>query len=349
MIRHSSVALILSLALGLLLTPTEACAATLQRHQFVEPHMATLWTITLYSTNEVQAQEGVKAAFQRVDDLERIMTDYDPDSELLRLCRMTPGEPHPISPDLLSIFEASEKVSRQSHGTFDITVGNLVQVWRRARRQREFPELERIRAATATLGWTNLVINARRRSALLKVPGMRLDVGGIAKGFAADAALKVLREHGIRSAMVAASGDFAIGDAPPGEPGWKIQVGDPSGRNEAFGQILVLQRAGISTSGDTEQFVEFNGQRYSHILDPRTGLGVTNRIQATVLAENATRSDALATAVCILGEEAGLKMIERDRRLSILTFIHLGEQTKYRVVPSKRFPTSKSTDQGRPR
>lgn len=298
--------------------------------------MGTLWTIVCYAPEKAKAEEATRAAFQRVDLLERAMTDYDPDSELLRLCRMAPGVPHPVSSELFGALRASELAARRTEGAFDITSGMLVQVWRRARRQREFPEPDRLAEARAVLGWTNVVLDTRRRTATLKLPGMRLDLGGIGKGYAADAALKVLREHGVRRALVAASGDLAIGDAPPSEAGWRVRVGEPTGRTNVIGEVLLLHNAGISTSGDTEQFVELGGVRYSHIVNPWTGLGLTNRIQVTVLADKTTTSDGLDTAFCVLGLEKSLKIVERDRRLALIALIPDGEG--YRTVKSSRFP-----------
>lgn len=300
--------------------PVDA-APMVHRFDFAEPHMGTVWSITCYGADRSAVTGAVAHAFRRIDELERIMTDYDPESELLRLCSATPREWHEVSPDLFRVLELCGQMARQSSGCFDPTVGPLVQVWRRARRQRELPEPGRIHAALDVFGWKNVTLHRRRSAVRLGLPGMRLDLGGIAKGYAADAALKVLRDHGLGSALVAASGDLAIGDAPPGEAGWRIRIGDPSGRTNVIGQVLLLRNAGVSTSGDTEQFVEIAGRRFSHIVDPRTGLGLTNRVQATVIAECATRSDALATAVCILGTEAGQRMIERDRKLSSLLLV----------------------------
>lgn len=309
-------------------------APAFHRFDFSEPHMGTVWSITCYGADRSAVTGAVAHAFRRIDELERIMTDYDPESELLRLCSATVKQWHPVSRDLFQVLELSGDIVRQSSGCFDPTVGPLVQVWRRARRQRELPEPGRIEAAREVFGWKNVALRRSRTTVRLGLPGMRLDLGGIAKGYAADAALRVLREHGLRSALVAASGDLAIGDAPPGEVGWRIRVGDPSGRTNVIGQVLLLRNAGVSTSGDAEQFVEIAGRRFSHIVDPRTGLGLTNRLQATVIAECATRSDALATAVCILGAEAGQQMIERDRKLSSLLLVPM--DGGYRQLTSRR-------------
>ncbi|MBI1841582.1 MAG: FAD:protein FMN transferase [Verrucomicrobia bacterium] len=309
----------------------------LRSFQFTEAHMGTMWSITCYGPDRETVSSAAKAAFQRVAELDAMMTDYDSNSELLRLGEAQSGVAHPISRELLEVMAAAQKVSRESEGAFDITAGPLIQAWRRARRQRELPSGERLAEALSVVGYTNLSLDLRHSTATLRVPRMRLDLGGIAKGFAADAALEVLRRHGIRRALVAASGDLAIGDAPPGERGWKIRVGDPESRTNVLAFALYLKNVGVSTSGDAEQFVRIEGKQYSHIVDPATGSGLTNRVQATVIADSATRSDAWATAACILGVEKGTRALDRDRRLSAL-FVVPGPATGLRLIPTRRFP-----------
>ena len=316
-------------------------SAVLHSFQFAEAHMGTVWSITCYGPDRESVAPAVKAAFQRVAALESMMTDYDPNSELLRLCQLPSDVPHPISRELLGVMMSAQKVSRASEGSFDITAGPLIQVWRRARRQHELPKPDRIAEAMSVLGYTNLVLDRAHATATLKRPQMRLDLGGIAKGYAADAALQVLKDHGVRRSLVAASGDLAIGDAPPGEPGWKVRVGDPESRTNVLGFSLYLKNAGVSTSGDAEQFVRIEGKQYSHIVDPATGSGLTNRVQATVIADCATRSDAWATAACILGVENGTRIINHDKKLSAL-FVLPDPNSKLRLIRTQRFPRNQN-------
>jgi thiamine biosynthesis lipoprotein len=147
---------------------------------------------------------------------------------------------------------------------------------------------------------------------------MRLDLGGIAKGFAADEALRVLKGKGVTQALVAASGDIAIGDPPPDKKGWVVGISAIDAQHNETTTNVVLANAGISTSGDSEQFVEIEGKRYSHIVDPATGLGLTNRIQATVIARDATTTDAMATTVCVLGPKRGIAAIEKTPHAAAL-------------------------------
>ncbi len=283
----------------------------LRRFDFSSPQMGTLFTISLFAPNEQVGRTAADAAFRRVAALEEIMSDYQADSELMQLCDQPWGRPVPVSQDLFRIFEQAEFFSRKSGGAFDVTIGPCVRLWRFARKRHTLPAPAEIRDAKARVGFQNLRLDARAQTATLLVPGMRLDLGGIAKGYAADEALKLLKGMGISRALVAASGDIAIGEPPPGETGWRVALSAIDAKDSGkTTQTIRLRNAGISTSGDTEQFIEIEGVRYSHIIDPATCLGLTRRIQATVIAPNAITTDAMATAVCILGPERGLKTID---------------------------------------
>jgi FAD:protein FMN transferase len=304
-----------------------APAPPLQRFEFKRPAMGTLFTITLYAPNPVAAQAGARAAFQRIDALEDIMSDYEADSELMRLCDQPSDKPVAVSADLFEVLQRAQEISRLSGGAFDVTVGPYVRLWRFARKRKVLPTRAQLADAAQTVGYRKLKLDPRKHTVTLLVPHMRLDLGGIAKGYAADQALKLLRARGIDRALVAASGDIAIGKAPPGRAGWKVAIAAMDAQNRQVTATLLLHNAGISTSGDTEQFIEIGGVRYSHILNPATGLGLTNRIQATVLAPNATWTDPLATTVCVLGAQRGLALINSLPRTSALVLVKQNDHT----------------------
>lgn len=297
--------------------------------------MGTLFSLTLFAPDPSQAEAGAAAAFKRIDDLEDIMSDYQADSELMRLCEQPVGKPVPVSPDLFDIFLRAQKVSELSGGAFDVTVGPYVRLWRFARKRKVLPTSAELAAARPAVGYRNLRLDARTRTATLLVPNMRLDLGGIAKGYAADQALQLLKGRGIDCALVAASGDIAIGNPPPGQPGWKVGIAGIDAKANELTRMVFLRNAGISTSGDTEQAIEIGGVRYSHILDPATGLGLTNRIQASVIAPNATATDALATTVCVLGPKRSLALVDSIPQTAALILLKPDQQM--RRFASKRF------------
>jgi thiamine biosynthesis lipoprotein len=183
---------------------------------------------------------------------------------------------------------------------------------------------------------------------LLRVPEMRLDLGGIAKGFAADEALKALRAHGIQSALVAAAGDIALGGAPPGHRGWKIEIPSLDVTNAPPARFVTVANAGVSTAGDVFQRLELNGVRYSHIVDPRTGIGLTDHSLVSVIARDAITSDALETVVSVLGPEKGLELIKKTPRTAVRVMRKPGETIEVIEYPSDRFNDGEKPD-GAPR
>jgi len=314
---------------------------TNSRYRVEQEHMGTIWTITVYAgtVDEVDSQAAIAAAFQRVAELDRLLSDYSPDSELSGLSRHPAGTAIPVSPDTFAVIERALELSRATDGAFDPTVGPMVSLWRTARRSKILPESTAIESARARTGWQHVRLDRRAQTVTLLKDGLKLDLGAIAKGYAADAALRVLREKGCPRALVAASGDLALGDAPPGKPGWLIAVeapGDSTGTNSIQ---VALKNCGVSTSGDVEQFVEIGGVRYSHIVDARTGLGLTNRVQATVVARDAATSDALATALCVMGASRGMEFAEKQRGVEAVIYEALPEGIRERR--SRGFPTPK--------
>lgn len=277
--------------------------------------MGTLFRISVYAPNEAAAKKASDKAFERIAQLDAIMSDYKPASELMLLCKKAGGDPVEVSPDLYKVLERAEEIARETEGAFDISISPVVKLWRKARRTRALPPADELKKALAKVDFTKIKLDPMRRTVQLLLVGMLLDLGGIAKGYAADAALEVLRSQGFRSASVAAGGDIAIGDSPPGERGWKVGIAalkDPDGPPTHW---LLLKNAAVSTSGDSEQYVEIAGKRYSHIMDPKTGLGLTGRRSVTVIAPNATTSDALATALAVMGLDRALKFLETRKDL----------------------------------
>ena len=317
---------------------------SLQRFEFTQPQMGSLFSITLYALDKATADQAAKSAFDRVAELNRIMSDYDPQSELRQLCRKSSGVPIQVSADLFDILQQSQKFSRRSNGAFDVTVGPYVRLWRAARKQKTLPPPEAVAAVAGSVGYQKIRLDPRAKTVTLLANNMQLDLGGIAKGYAADKALAVLRQHGISRAMAAASGDIAIGDPPPGRKGWAIGVASIDSAENGLTKALLLNNAAVSTSGDTEQFVEIGGVRYSHIVDPATGRGLTERIGVTIIARNATTTDALATAVSVMGTESGVKLVDSRPGVSALIVAldkggkHITESRGFKRVPQVQLP-----------
>ena len=309
--------------------------------------MGVPFRMVLYATNQAHARAASDAAFARIRELNDKLSDYDLESELSQLSRSS-GRPVKVSDDLWHVLAAAQDWARKSDGALDVTVGPVVNLWRHARRLQQFPRADRLAEARARVGYTNLVLDPKTKTALLRVPEMRLDLGGIAKGFAADEALKVLRTHAVRSALVAAAGDIALGDAPPEQRGWKVEIPSLDVTNAPPARFVTVANAGVSTAGDVFQRLELNGVRYSHIVDPRTGIGLTDHSLVTVIARDAMTSDALETAVSVLGPEKGLQIIKKTPRTAVRIMRKPGATIDVIEFPSNRFNDAEKPD-GAPR
>ena len=280
------------------------------RFEFTEAHMGAQFRIVVYAVNAQAAMLASQAAFKRVAQLDAIMSDYRETSELMVLSRQSGGPAVAVSEDLFRVLEKSQELAQKSNGAFDITVGPVVRLWRRARRTGELPDRQKLAEALQSTGYQKLLLDHSRHTVTLKSSGMLLDLGGIAKGYAADEAMQILKQHRIRQALVAAGGDIVVSAPPPGENGWVIGIAPLESTDKPPSQYLLLRDSAVSTSGDAHQYVEIGGVRYSHIVDPRTGFGLIGRKSVTVVAGDCTTSDGLATAASVLGPQEGAKLID---------------------------------------
>ncbi len=282
----------------------------LARFEFERKLMGTACRITVYADTAAKARSAAVAALDEMVRLESIMSDYIeafPDSELLQLAKFAsedPADARKVSDDLWPVLERAVRVHEATGGAFDITAKPFTNMWRTSRERRELPPKEAIDRMRNFVGMEQLVLDPEKQTARLAKPGAWLDLGGIAKGYIADRALEVLQKHGLTIARVQAGGDMALGDAPPGLKGWPIHIGDFPKADGAKGLSFWHKRGGVSVSGDAFRFVEIDGVRYSHVVDPRTGLGVTGSRFCCVNGPSALATDAAATAGCILDQRA---------------------------------------------
>lgn len=330
-------AVLLLLASWSLLSTLPAQEVALQRHSYSRPAMGSVFRIELYAEDAAVAERAAEAAFQRVEALNQVASDYLPESELSRLNKTPANTPVQVSKDLFALISRSLEISVQTDGAFDITATYAIQHWRRARRQKKLPAEEQVQKAIAMTDWRAIKLDEKTYMVTKLKEGLLLDLGGIGKGFAADAALAVLKQHGITRALVAGSGDVAAGDAPPGKDGWEVALRTFEAPEEKDQLTHVsLKNCGCSTSGDLHQYLELDGRRFSHIVDPKTGLGLTDRIACTVISPDSTTSDGLATALCVLGVEKGLKVVEKIPG-TVARFVWLDEKNERHTRESPGF------------
>ncbi|QDU82140.1 Thiamine biosynthesis lipoprotein ApbE precursor [Polystyrenella longa] len=289
----------------------------LQKYEFSQVHMGVPLHISVYVDNEALANKATTAAYLRVQELDQLLSDYKIDSELNQLSlKKTHQVAHEVSEDLFCVLTTARQVSEESGGTFDVSVGPVVKLWRKARRHKELPNQDELHKRLEIVDYSAINLNKEAQSVTLEKQGMRLDLGGIAKGYAADEALEVLNAHGIRRALLDFGGDIVVGDPPPGKEYWTVAVAPlkKSTGEEEF-QFIDIRNGAVATSGDAYQYVEIDGVRYSHIVDPRTGIGLTDRSSVTVIAPSGMLSDAWASAVSVLGSVEGSRMLNEKENL----------------------------------
>ena len=288
-----------------------------ERFEFVRVCMGVRTVVTVYGPDRETALGDAAAAFARIGEMEDVLSDYRPGSEAMRLCAGTTGGvgvPVKVSDDLFAMLAVCERIARATDGAFDVTIGPAVRLWREARRTGVLPSAAEIEQTRESIGWESVRLDSRAQTVTLLKHGMMLDFGGIGKGHAAECAVQVLRARGRGRCLVALAGDIAAGDPPPGERGWKIEIAGMKGE-------LRLANGAVSTAGDAEQFGEIEGVRYSHIIEPRTLVGMTARRMVTVVSLGdgcGARADGLDTPLCVLGAERGRDVVGKFVRTAAL-------------------------------
>ena len=309
-----------------------------QRFERTEVHMGSPFKVVFYSDDEKLANRAFERAFGRIAQLDKVLSDYDLESETNKLCASAPHvDFQPVSSDLIAVLTISTELGSKTESAFDVTVGPLTKLWRRTRRQKELPANEVLTEALSATGLDGISLNATRTAVRLTKKDMRLDFGGIGQGFAADEVLKILSEMGIPRALVNASGDVVAGEAPPGEKGWKVALAGLEPKTKSPSSFVWLSRGSITTSGDAFQSVEIDGKRYSHIVDPKTGLGMQRRISATTYAKSGTIADALATALCVLPTKKGFDILAREFTGAEALILEMDGQERIETA-SRNFP-----------
>ena len=303
--------------------------------EYQQPHMGTTVRIQIYAATAADAERVSSAAFERIRELNDRFSDYSDSSELAGVSRAAGGDAVAVSADLFRIVERAQRIAATTEGAFDITIGPVSQLWRRARAAGQAPDAGRLEAATRLVDYRRLHLSTAARTVRLTKRGMVLDLGGIAKGFAADAAIDTMIRLGGERSVVAIGGDIVAAEAPPGKPGWDVAIQAFGGGGQPPLRTLQLRRGALSTSGDAEQFLDVGERHYSHIMNPRTGSAETGRRSVTVRAADGATADALATAVKALGRERGLRLVDQFPEAQAL--ITVEEGSSQRVFPSRRW------------
>jgi FAD:protein FMN transferase len=308
----------------------------LNRYEFDQAEMGVPFRIVLYAPTQVVADRAAASAYQRIKQLNDIMTDYDSASELSQLSRTSgQGRAVKVSHDLWVVLQRAQSLAERSDGAFDVTVGPYVNLWRQARREGQLPEPARLAKARLAVGYKQVKLDPANHTVTLLAPNMRLDLGGIAKGYAVNQALHILSRFGVGNALVSGGGDLEVSAPPPGKRGWLIELPPLDATNAPPARFVLLSHAGLSTSGDLFQRLETNGVRYSHIIDPRTGIGLTDHSLVTVIAPDDFTADSLTKVMSVLNPKDALRFIKDTPRIDVR--IVRKPCDKIELYESKRF------------
>lgn len=328
-----------------LLWAAAPASPALVRYEASRMSMACAYAIVAYGEDPEALARIVESAFDEVDRIDGLMSHYKPDSPLSRLNREAAAGPVAVEPELFDFIAESLRYSHDSDGAFDVTVGPLMKAWGFFRGGGRIPSDAELAAARARVGYRHVVLNARERTIQFDQPGMELDLGGIAKGYAVDRVVARLRAARVPAALVSAGGSTIYGlGAPPGDQAWSVEVQDPVDAGKVALRVSLKDRA-LSVSGSAEKFFEKDGVRYSHIMDPRTGRPVPDVLGVAVLAESGTAGDALDDAFFVLGLAASRAYVARLPGTEAILFLP-DHARPWRMVrlegPPVRVPTPSS-------
>ncbi len=278
--------------------------------------MGTFARVVVIAKDSDSAMKCIESAFTQINKVDDLMSDYKSDSEISNVNRDGFEKAVQFSQSTYEVLQRSIEFSKLTDGAFDITVGPLVELFRKAKKKQVFPGPDEIAEAKSKVGFEKLKLDDENRTVQFTVEGMRLDLGGIAKGYAVDKAVETMQAHGAIGGMVDLGGDIrCFGAALKGRDHWVIGLQNPNMVKDSAGREVLLKlkitNGAIATSGDYQQFILIEGKRRSHIIDRKTGTSIEGLSSVTIIADNATNADALATAVSVMGSEKGLELIEK--------------------------------------
>jgi len=292
--------------------------------------MGTIARIVVTTENQQQANATIEAAFDKIFEIDELMSDYDPNSQLSQVNQNGFNEPVAVDAALFEVLAAAKAYSCLSDGAFDVTIGPVVQLWRKAKEDDTAPTAETIARAKAGVGYEHLVLDAEKQTVQFAKDGMFLDLGGIAKGYAIDKAIEILQDAGVKGAMVDIGGDLRCFGMPAnGAEHWLIGLQDPVADDERILLTLNMDNMAVATSGDYRRFVMIDEQKHSHIVNPATADSAQDISSVTIIAPTAMAADALATAVTVLGNEKGLDLINKTENTEAI-LISSSEETLFK-------------------
>jgi thiamine biosynthesis lipoprotein len=272
--------------------------------------MGSRFEITVVAIDHKEGDKFIDLAVTEISRIESLISSWDPNSQTSAINENAGIKPVKVDAELFNLIGRCIEISKLTDGAFDISYASMDRVWKFDGSMKEMPSEEEIEKSVSKVGYENIVLDYEKSTVFLKMPGMKIGFGGIGKGYAADKAKALLKERQVTGGIINASGDMNAWGLQPDNSEWKVAITNPLNKNKAFA-LLPVNDAAVVTSGNYEKYVSFNGKRYTHIIDPRTGYPSTGIISATVFAPSAELADALATSVFVMGPETGLDFINQ--------------------------------------
>ena len=286
--------------------------------------MGSRFDITVVASNEKEGNEYIDSAIFEIARIEKLISSWDVNSETSLINKLSGIKPIKVDKELFDLIERSIAISTLTNGAFDISYASMDRIWKYDGTMREMPSEEKISSSIKKVGYQNIIIDKEAQTVFLKLKGMKIGFGAIGKGYAADKAKALLIEKGAKAGIINASGDLNAWGKQANGKDWMVAITNPLNKNKVFSWLPINDSA-IVTSGNYEKFVSFNGIRYSHIIDPRTGYPSTGIISTSIMTSNAELADAISTSVFVMGVETGLDFINQ---LKGVDCIIIDEQNK---------------------
>jgi thiamine biosynthesis lipoprotein len=303
-----------------------------QAHKRTLKLMGCRFDITLVAKDKTEADLYIDMAVAEISRIEKLISSWDANSETSRINKSAGKQAEKVSPELFMLIDRAIRISKLTDGAFDISYASMDRIWKFDGSMTEMPSEEEIKASVAKVGYKNIELDKNASSVFLKLPGMKIAFGAIGKGYAADKAKQLLLKNGVSAGIINASGDMNTWGKQPDGTAWKVAITNPMNKDKAFA-LLPITEGAVVTSGDYEKFVNFNGKRYAHIIDPRSGYPASGIISATVFAPKAELADALATSIFVMGIDAGIDRINQLPKIECIIIddkgnIHKSENIK---------------------
>lgn len=314
----------------LFLSFTLACIAQ-QPYKRTLKLMGSRFDITVVANDSVQGNQYIDTAVAEISRIEKLISSWDGNSQTSKINRNAGIKPVKVDSELVELIERAIGISKLTDGAFDISYASMDNIWKFDGSMTTMPSEEEITASVSKVGYQNIILNKENSTVFLKSEGMKIGFGAIGKGYAADKAKDLLISKGVPSGIINASGDMNTWGKQPNGKEWKVAITNPIDKNKVFALLPITNEA-VVTSGNYEKFVNFNGTRYSHIIDPRTGYPSTGIISVTVFAPKAELADALATSVFVMGKEAGLDRINQLPKIECIIIDDKGNITKSKNI-----------------